>query len=176
MLILPHLYKVNPKARKNAFCFEKIKLADDKRVSQVKWVDLYLVIEVSDKIQCLVCQQMLAVPKESTCVGTTKQCVYRERCNAYARKIREDQVMKLKSALCKQGSFFTNVSQSSEYAVKASFAIIEMIAKSSRPFHEKGFIGYSLLLLGLLQYLEVHLFVNIFFSSVKFNTSVLSHD
>jgi len=84
--------------------------------------------------------------------------------------------MKLKSALCKQRSFFTNVSQSSEYSVKASFAIIEMIAKSSRPFHEKGFIGYSLLLQGLLQYLEVHLFVNNFFSSMKFNTSVLSHD
>jgi len=32
------------------------------------------VTEVSDNIQCLVCQQMLAVPKESTCVGTTKQC------------------------------------------------------------------------------------------------------
>jgi len=40
--------------------------------------------------------------------------------------------MKLKSALCKQRSFFTNVSQSSEDSVKASFAIIsEMIAKSS---------------------------------------------
>src|SRR6218665_633158 len=84
------------------------------------------------------------------------ETMYREKCNAYARKIREYQVMKLKSALCKQRSFFTNVSQSSEYSVKASFAIIEMIAKSSRPFHEKGFIGYLLQLQGLLQCLEVH--------------------
>src|SRR6218665_3655234 len=78
------------------------------------------------------------------------ETMHREKCNAYARKIREDQVMKLKSALCKQRSFLTNVSQSSEYAVKAIFAIIEMIAKSSRPSHEKGFLGYSLLLQELL--------------------------
>ena len=70
--------------------------------------------------------------------------------------------MQLKS-LCKQRSFFTNASQSSEDSVKASFAIIsEMIAKSSsRPYHDKGFLGYSLLQ-GLLQCLEVHTYANNF--------------
>jgi len=53
--------------------------------------------------------------------------MHREKYDAYAGKIREDQ---LKSALCKQRSFFTNVCQSSENSVKASFAISEMIAKT----------------------------------------------
>jgi len=70
--------------------------------------------------------------------------------------------MKFKSAFCKQRSFFTNVSQSSENSVKVSFAIIDMIAKSSRPFHEKRFLGYSLLLQGLLQCLKAHTYANDF--------------
>src|SRR6218665_2846469 len=73
--------------------------------------------------------------------------------------------MKFKSALCKQRSFFTKLS-------KVSFAISEMIAKSSRPFHEKGFLGYLLLLQGLLQCLEVHTYANNF-SHMKVNKSVL---
>jgi len=79
--------------------------------------------------------------------------------------------MKFESALCKQRSFFTNVSQSSENSVKVSFAISEMIAKSSRPFHEKGFLGYSLLQ-GLLQCLKVHTYANNFLI-MKVNKSVL---
>ena len=43
---------------------KKRKLADEKKVFQVKWEDLYFVTEVSDEIQCLVCQQTIAVPKE----------------------------------------------------------------------------------------------------------------
>jgi len=86
--------------------------------------DLYFVTEVGDKIQCLVCQQV----KECN-VRRHYETLHREKYNAYAGKIREDQVMKLKSALCKQRSFFTNVCQSSEDSVKASFARSEMIAK-----------------------------------------------
>ena len=75
---------------------KKRKVVDDKRVSQVKWEDLYFVIEVSDKIQCLVCQQMLAVLKQSTCVGTTKQCRPRPtmRNIMLMQEKLEDQVMK----------------------------------------------------------------------------------
>src|SRR6218665_3403845 len=73
------------------------------------------------------------------------ETMHRDKYDAYTGKIREDQVMKLKSALCKQRSFFTNVSQSSEDSVKASFAISEMIAKSSRPFTEGLFIKECLL-------------------------------
>ena len=123
---------------------KKRKLPDEKRVFQVKWEDLYFVTEVSDKIQCLVCQQTIAVPKEYN-VRRHYGTMHREQYNAYAGKIREDKVMQLKSALCKQRSFFTNVSQCNEDSVRASFAISEMIAKSSRPFTEGLFIKECLL-------------------------------
>jgi len=64
--------------------------------------------------------------RNTTCFGTAKQCTARNMM-LMQEKIREDQ---LRSALCKQRSFFTNVCQSSEDSVKASFAISEMIAKS----------------------------------------------
>ena len=68
---------------------KKRKLADEKRVFQVKWEDLYFVTEVSDKIQCLVCQQTKAFPTEYNVRrhyetmhrekydGTTEQCTVR---------------------------------------------------------------------------------------------------
>ena len=86
--------------------------------------DLYFVTEVGDKIQCLVFQQV-----KECIVLRHYETMHRDKYNAYAGKIREDQVMKLKSALCKQRSFFTNVCQSSKDSVKTSFARSEMIAK-----------------------------------------------
>src|SRR6218665_3757998 len=83
-----------------------------------EWEDLYFVTDVGDKIQCLVCQQV----KECN-VRRLYETMHREKYDAYAGKIRDDQVMKLKAALCKQRRFFTNVFQSSEDSVKASFAI-----------------------------------------------------
>jgi len=109
-----------------------------KRVFQVKWEDLYFVTEVSDKIQCIICQQMISVPKEYN-VRRHYETMHRKNYDAYAGKIKEDKVMQLKSALCKQRSFFTNVNQCNKDSVRASFAISEMIEKSSLPITE-GFV------------------------------------
>src|SRR6218665_1632418 len=98
--------------------FRKKKTSERKRSFSSEWQDLYFVTEVGDKIQCPVCQQV----KECN-VRRHYKTMPREKYDAYAGKIREDQVMKLKSALCKQRLFFTNVCQSSEDSVKASFAI-----------------------------------------------------
>jgi len=88
----------------------------------------------------------------------------------------EDQVMKHQhSALCKQRSFFTNVNQSSEYSVKANFAIVEMIANITTLPRE----GLPRLLTAAARIIAMFgsTFVcEQFFSSMNFNTSVLSHD
>jgi len=67
----------------------------------MKWGDLYFVAEVSDKIQCLVRQHANEYNVLRHC-----ETMHREKYDAYAGKIREDQ---LKSTLCKRRSFFTNV-------------------------------------------------------------------
>ncbi|XP_067930741.1 general transcription factor II-I repeat domain-containing protein 2-like [Watersipora subatra] len=123
---------------------KKRKLADEKRVFQVRWEDLYFVTEVSDKIHCLVCQQTIAVPKEFN-VRRHYETMHRVKYDMYTGKVRQDKVIQLKSALCKQRSFFTKINQSNKDSVRVSFALSEMIAKSSRPFTEGSFIKECLL-------------------------------
>lgn len=61
-------------------------------------------------------------------------------CEKYEGKVNEDKVMQMKSALSKQRRFsLTNISQCNEDLGRSSFAVSEMIAKSSRPFY-RGFV------------------------------------
>ncbi|KAL3852259.1 hypothetical protein ACJMK2_015925 [Sinanodonta woodiana] len=73
----------------------KRKLADEKKVFQVKWEDLYFVNEVSDTIQCLICKQTISVPKVYN-VRRHYETMHSEKYDAYTGKIREDNVIQLK--------------------------------------------------------------------------------
>ena len=59
--------------------------------------------------------------------------------------MRQEKVSELKSLLVKQKNYFTDINKASEASVKASFAISELIAKSSRPFVEGKFIKQCML-------------------------------
>ena len=118
---------------------KKRKIADERRVFQEKWEELYFVIAVRDTTQCLICQQKIAVMKEYN-MRRHYETMHRDKCDAYKGKVREEKVKQLKAAFCKQRSFFANINQSNEDSIRASFVINEMIAKSSRPFTEGLFI------------------------------------
>ena len=60
--------------------------------------------------------------------------------------VREENVLKLKTAFVKQRNFFLNIKKSSEDAVKTSFLISEMIAKSSKNLLQKALLLKSVLL------------------------------
>ena len=68
------------------------------------------------------------------------ETMHRDQYDAYQGNVRKEKLKQLKSAYCKQRSFFTNTNQSNEDCVKASFVLSEMIAKSSQPFTEGLFI------------------------------------
>lgn len=123
---------------------KKRKIADEKRVFQEKWEDLYFVTEVRDTILCLICQQTIAVVKEYN-IRRHYETMHKDKYSAYAGKLRENKVMQLKSAFRKQRSLFTNIIQANEDTVRTSFVISEMIAKSSKPFTEGLFIKKCLL-------------------------------
>ena len=59
--------------------------------------------------------------------------------------MREEKITQLKLALSKQHNFFSNLNKTSINAVRASFALSEKIAQSSRPFTEGTFIKECLL-------------------------------
>src|SRR6218665_28064 len=90
MLILPHLYK--PKSTYKCRLFRKKQTSGRKKSFSSEWEELYFVTEVGDKIQCLVCQQV-----KKCNVRRHYETMHREKYDAYAGNIREDQVMKLKS-------------------------------------------------------------------------------
>lgn len=123
---------------------KKRTLMEEKRVFQDKWENLYFFTEVKDKIQCLICQQTIAVPKEYN-VRRHYDTMHREKYDAFTGKIREEKVQQLKAAFAKQRNLFSGINKSSEDSVRASFVISEMIAKSSRPFTEGLFIKECLM-------------------------------
>lgn len=77
---------------------QKRRLTDKKRVFQLKWEELSFVSEFSNKIQCLVCQQVITIPKE---YNTRRHCetMNRKKYDVYKGRVRENKVMCLNSAL-----------------------------------------------------------------------------
>uniref|UniRef100_A0A8C0QS43 SPIN-DOC-like zinc-finger domain-containing protein n=1 Tax=Chelonoidis abingdonii TaxID=106734 RepID=A0A8C0QS43_CHEAB len=110
-----------------------------KRVFQDKWENLYFFTEVKDKIQCLICQQMIAVPTEYN-ICQHYDTTHREKYDAFTGKIQEEEVQQLKAAFAKQRNFFLEINKSSKDSVRASFVIREIIAKSPGPFTEGLFV------------------------------------
>ena len=118
---------------------KKRKIADERRVFQEQWEELYFVTAVKDTSHCLICQQKIAVMKEYN-LRRRYETMHRNKYDAYKGKVREEKVKHLKVGFCKQRSFFANMNQSNKDSVRASLVISEMIAKSSRPFTEGLFV------------------------------------
>ena len=118
---------------------KKRKIADKRRVFQKKWEDLYFFTAGRDTSHCLICQKRIAVMKEYN-LRRHYKAMHQDKYDGYKGNARKEKVNQLKLPLCKQKSFFANINQSNENSVRASFAIKEMIAKSSRPFTEGLFV------------------------------------
>ena len=87
---------------------KKQKIADERRVFQEQWEELYFVTAVKDTSHCLICQQKIAVMKE---YNMRRHCetMHRNKYDAYKGKVREEKVKQLKAGFCKQRSFFANM-------------------------------------------------------------------
>ena len=87
---------------------KKRQIAEENRVFQEKWEDLYFFTEVNGKIQCLVCQQTIAVAKEYN-IRRHYDTFHREKFDGIKGKMREDKIHQLKASFAKQRQFFTTV-------------------------------------------------------------------
>ncbi|XP_066239740.1 general transcription factor II-I repeat domain-containing protein 2-like [Saccopteryx leptura] len=120
-------------------CSKKRKTADEKRLFQDKWENLYFVTQVGDKINCLICLQCISVPKEYN-VRRHYDTLHGQQFAALTGTIRKEKVRHLKASFANQRNFFKRVNTASEDSVKVSFVVSEMIAKASRPFTEGQFV------------------------------------
>jgi len=76
---------------------KKRKIADERRVFQEKWEELYFVTAVRDAGHCLICNQNIAVMKEYN-IRRHFETMHRDKYDAYKSKLREEKVKQLKSA------------------------------------------------------------------------------
>ncbi|XP_075197600.1 general transcription factor II-I repeat domain-containing protein 2-like [Anomaloglossus baeobatrachus] len=123
----------------SAMSSKKRKIAEEKRIFQDKWEQLYFVTEVGAKVQCLICFQFIAVLKDYN-VRRHYMTHHGEQYEALSGKLRDEKVQQLKASLKKQRNLFSSINKASESSVKASFVLSNMIAKYSRPFTEGQFI------------------------------------
>ncbi|KAM4026817.1 general transcription factor II-I repeat domain-containing protein 2-like [Anomaloglossus baeobatrachus] len=123
----------------SAMSSKKRKIAEEKRIFQDKWEQLYFVTEVGAKVQCLICFQFIAVLKDYN-VRRHYMTHHGEQYEALSGKLRDEKVQQLKASLKKQRNLFSSINKASESSLKASFVLSNMIAKYSRPFTEGQFI------------------------------------
>ena len=123
---------------------KKRKIADERRVFQEKWEELYFVTVVGDESHCLICQKNIAVMKEYN-MCQHYETMHKDEYGGHKGKVGKEKLKRMKSSPCKQRSMLANINLSNKNAVRASFALSEMIAKSSWPFTKGLFIKECLL-------------------------------
>jgi len=120
------------------------KISDENRTSQERWEDSYLVIQSQARasgkcqIQCLICLQTIAVPKEYN-IKRHYNSQHKDF-DKFEGKLRHDKLCQLKSSLSQQRHVFNKLHKSSEDVAKASYVVSQMIAKTSHPFTEGQFV------------------------------------
>ena len=123
---------------------KKRKIVDERRVFQKKWEELNFVTVAGDVSHYLNCQKSIAVMKEYN-MRRHNETMRKDEYDWYKGEVRKEKPKRMKSSLCKQRSMLANINLFHKKAVRASFALSEMIAKSSRPFTEGLFIKKRLL-------------------------------
>jgi hypothetical protein len=122
----------------------KRKIQEENRSFHVKWESDYLFAMVNEKITCLVCQAVIASPKEGN-LRRHYEAMHKAKYGSIEGKARECKVNDLKSMLAKQQQVFKRHKEATEATVEASYALAHLIAKRSKPFTEGEFIKECIL-------------------------------
>jgi hypothetical protein len=117
----------------------KRKLEDENRKFQEKWEEMYFFVETNARIQCLICQQTIAVAKEFN-LSRHYNTHHGNKFKNFIGKVRTEKIVQFKSSFEQQTNLFAKCNKTTEDSVKASYVLCEMIAKASKPFTEGLFV------------------------------------
>lgn len=117
----------------------KRKVDDDNRQFQEHWEEKYFCVTLRNTILCLLCNDTIAVCKEYN-IKRHYETKYGEKYNTLIGSERRDLLKKRKDLLLKQQNVFSRGNLQVENAVKASYAISELIVQNSKPFSDGGYI------------------------------------
>jgi hypothetical protein len=116
----------------------KRKIASEHRVFNPEWTNKYFFTFTNDKIMCLICRDVVAVPKEYN--------LRRHFATKHSGLVKlDDNEKKIKASillknLSGEQQFFKKPKTESEVATKVSFLISKEIAAAEKPFTEDDFI------------------------------------
>lgn len=117
----------------------KRKVDDDNRQFHEHWEEKYFCVNLRSTISCLLCHDTIAVCKEYN-IKRHYDTKHGDKYNMVIGGERRDLLKKLKDQLSKQQSVFARGSSQVGNAVKASYAISELIVKHSKPFSDGDYI------------------------------------
>ncbi len=118
---------------------EKRKVDNEGHRFQGRWKLQYFFTESRNNCVCLICQQSVAVAKESN-VKTHYQTNHANAYDKLSGSDHSEKVKQLEAVLASQQRLFTQARESNENSTKASYEVAMLIAKRGKPFTEGEFI------------------------------------
>lgn len=112
---------------------QKRKIENENRMFQDRWEDQYFIAKRGEKLQCLICMQVVSVCKEYN-VKRHYTSQHEKSFSKYEGEARSLMVAEMKSKLQKQTGMFTKMPSIQSNALQASYAISLELAKAKKPF------------------------------------------
>lgn len=132
----------------------KRKVEDENRSYQERWEKNYFITKNKDKLQCLVCMQVIGVSKEYNCKRHYTS-LHEDKYKTYSGESRTALISTLKNKLEKQTGVFVKVPESQRSALHASYAVSLELAKSSKPFSDGIIVKKCAIDFGKNRHLEI---------------------
>ena len=116
----------------------KRKLNEEGRLFQEKWELQYFCTTVNGKINCLICNNCIAMPKDYN-LKRHYETNHRSY-DKYEGLMRVSKLKELKANLRQQQSFFSKIQKENIASVTASYELSRMIAMSGKSYSKGNFV------------------------------------
>ncbi|XP_074040069.1 general transcription factor II-I repeat domain-containing protein 2B-like [Leptinotarsa decemlineata] len=117
----------------------KRKIDSENRIYKESWESDYLIANNNGKLQCLVCMNVVSVPKEYN-VRRHYTTVHENKYATYTNESRRALVADLKKKLKQQTGMFSKILHSQTHSLHASYAVSLELAKAKKPFTDGNLI------------------------------------
>lgn len=114
---------------------QKRKITDEHRIYNDRWESDYLITNNNNKLQCIVCMQVISVPKEYN-VKRHYTTLHQKKFQQYTGESRTSIITEYKKKLKQQTHFFKNADTGNKCSIAASYEIALEIAKAKKPFSD----------------------------------------
>jgi len=117
----------------------KRKIDIENRSYKESWESDYLIANNNGKLQCLVCMNIVSVPKEYN-VRRHYTTMHEKKYATYTNESRRALVADLKKKLKQQTGMFSKILRSQTHSLHASYAVSLELAKAKKPFTDANLI------------------------------------